>query len=136
MSKSEYLRNVPNGCDRTALKELLGIYGMFKSDKQKEALKSNSSLQAYGEAVETMMDALGIDEHFLRNILNQSGSPEKKREEELRNKFKIVGTFSRPSDQGHNGQKCRELGFIVTVPYDGNYTLNDSMDFINLRREY
>lgn len=118
--------------DRTALKELLGAYGMFKSDKQQEALKTNSSLQAYGDAVETMMDALGIDEEFLRNILDQYDQPERKRKEELQSKFKIVGKFTRPSHQTRNGKKCRELGFTVVVSEDDEYPLIECMEFLDI----
>ena len=121
--------------DRTALKELLGAYGIFKSDAQQEALKSNSTLQAYGEAVETMMDALGIDEEFLRDILSEKDSEESKKREAIKSKFKIVGKFSRPSDRKHNSKKCREVGFVVTVPDDNQYTTQEAMDFLDIIQE-
>lgn len=117
--------------DRTALKELLGAFGMYKSDRQKEALKSNSSLMAYGEAVETMLDAFGLSEQDLRDMLIEYDSDNSKERRELNSKFRIVGTFSRPSNSKHNGKKCRDVGFTIMVPEDNNFTIEETMKFVS-----
>ena len=109
--------------DKTSLKEVLGMYCTYTSPRQQEALKTNKELQAYGEAVETMMDALGIDETYLRSLLEQSESTESIEDDCV--DFKIVGCFSSPTDDKHNGVRCRKVGYTIEFPEES--TIADTL---------